>query len=154
MTEPVPVTYSHDDLDPIAALFVGRRIVEAEKGSFDHPGGNSWDGPADGRLVLDDGTVLYLTGNDGGCACSAGCYPLEKVAAVDNIITSARVEALPHDDSESYDSDRENGTYRIFVVADATEINVAEFVGSDGNGYYGTGFALTVVRPTEDGTAS
>jgi hypothetical protein len=58
---------------------------------------------------------------------------------VDNIITAARVECAPDA------SDDPEGTYRIFVVADAVEINVAEFVGSDGNGYYGTGFELFVV---------
>jgi hypothetical protein len=44
------------------------------------------------------------------------------------------------------EGNKDYGTYRIFVFADAVEINVAEFVGSDGNGYYGTGFTLTVVR--------
>ena len=136
-------TYTQDDADAIAGLLVGRRIVQAEMGTFDYPD-RGWREEPEGRLVLDDGTVLYLAGNDGGCACTAGCYPLAKVAAVDNIITNARVECAPHSD---YDDDRDQGTYRIFVFADATEINVAEFVGSDGNGYYGTGFELTVVRP-------
>lgn len=135
-----PITYSETNEDEIAGLLVGHRIVQAEMGSFDYP--NQWGEKAEGRLVLDDGTTLYLTGNDGGCACSAGCYPLEKVAAVDNIITSARVECSPDNDY----GDEGDGTYRIFVIADNTEINVAEFVGSDGNGYYGTGFSLTVVR--------
>jgi hypothetical protein len=33
------------------------------------------------------------------------------------------------------------------VVADAAEVNIASFEGSDGNGYYGTGYALYVHRP-------
>ncbi len=136
-------TYTEDDADQIPALLVGRRIVEAEQGSFDHPGRREWGNKAEGRLVLDDGTVLYLTGHEGGCSCGAGDYALESVAAVDNVITSARVECSPTGD----DWDGGDGAYRIFVFADATEINVAEFVGSDGNGYYGTGFSLTVVRP-------
>lgn len=135
-------TYTETDPDGIAAVLVGRRIVQAEMGSFDYR--SSWGDAAEGRLVLDDGTVLYLAGNDGGCACSAGCYPLSKVAMADNIITSARVESSPEGD----DADGE-GVYRIFVFADNQEINVAEFVGSDGNGYYGTGFSLSVVRPDE-----
>lgn len=139
----MPETYTQDQPDEIAALLVGRRIVRAEKGSFDHPDRRVWGGLAEGRLTLDDGTELYLTGNDGGCSCSAGCYPLEKVAAADNVITSARVEASPSGDDYGNSGD---GTYRIFVFAENQEINVAEFVGSDGNGYYGTGFSLTVVR--------
>lgn len=142
MNDTEPITYTQNDPQQIADLLIGRRIARAEKGDFDYPG-RGWRDRPEGRLILDDGTILYLAGHDGGCACNAGCYPLEKVAAADNIITSARVECDPHDDSDP----RESGAYRIFVFADATEINVAEFVGSDGNGYYGTGFELTVVPP-------
>lgn len=137
-------TYTHDDVSEIEALLLGRRIVQAEMGDFDYPGRERWDDKPQGRLVLDDGTVVYLAGNEGGCACSAGDYALSKVAAVDNIITNVRVEASP--DGDDFESDAE-GTYRIFVFADATEINVAEFVGTDGNGYYGTGFWLVALRP-------
>lgn len=144
MTETAHVTYDEDDQDQIAAVLVGRRIVQAEEGSFDYPGLGRWGTKPEGRLVLDDGTVLYLTGHEGGCSCGAGDYPLESVAAVDNVITSARVECSPSGD----DWDEGEGAYRIFVFADAAEINVAEFLGSDGNGYYGTGFSLTVVRPS------
>lgn len=139
-----PITYDHNNPDEIANLLVGHRIVQAEMGSFDYPGRNSYDEQADGRLVLDDGTTLYLTGHEGDCSCGAGDYPLENVAAVDNVITSARVECSPTGDDEDGE-----GAYRIFVFADAAEINVAEFVGSDGNGYYGTGFSLTVVPAGE-----
>lgn len=135
-------TYSEIDREAIASLLIGRRIVQAEKGSFDYPGRDSWAAKAEGRLVLDDGTVLYLTGHEGGCSCGAGDYPLASLAAVDNIITSARVECAPRGDDWSEDDwneDAADGAYRIFVIADATEINVAEFVGSDGNGYYGDG---------------
>lgn len=137
-------SYNEDDQGEIAALLIGHRIVAAEMGTFKLSGDDQRWGRrhAEGRLILDDGTELYLTGHEGGCACSSGDYPLEKVAAVDNVITSARVACSPAGDGEDGD-----GTYRIFVIADATEINVAEFVGSDGNGYYGTGFELTVIHP-------
>jgi hypothetical protein len=32
-------------------------------------------------------------------------------------------------------------------MADNEQINVATFEGSDGNGYYGTGFSITVLKP-------
>lgn len=134
-------TYNEDNHEEIAALLVGRRIVAAEMGRFDYPGRNDWTEWADGRLTLDDGTALYLTGHEGGCCCGAGDYPLTKVATVDNVITSARVEPDPTGD----DHGDGEGSYRIFVFAANEEINVAEFVGTDGNGYYGTGFSLTVV---------
>lgn len=142
---PTATSYSENDGDQIAALLIGHRIVAAEKGEFDYPG-RGWNEKAEGRLVLDDGTVLYLTGHEGGCSCGAGDYPLGSVAAVDNIITAARVECSPSSDDWDKDEDDGEGAYRIFVIADAVEINVAEFTGTDGNGYYGTGFSLTVVR--------
>lgn len=140
-------TYTEENPDEIAALFVGRRIVSAEKGNFDYPGRSSWHDHAEGRLVLDDGTTLYLTGHEGGCSCGAGDYDLSSLATVDNIITSARVEAAPSGDDYGQYGD---GRYSIFVFAENEEINVAEFVGSDGNGWYGTGFSLTVV-PADSG---
>jgi hypothetical protein len=134
------------DEDEIAALLIGRRIVTAEKGDVDYPGRIHWSFRPEGRLVLDDGTELYLAGNEGGCSCGAGDYDLEKVAAVDNAITGVRVESKPDNDYDWHDDTP--GVYRIFVITDAAEINVAEFVGSDGNGYYGTGFELIVRRPS------
>ena len=134
------VTYDETDDDAIAALLVGRRIVRAEMGQFDYPVRSSWDKRPEGRLVLDDGTTLLLTGHEGGCSCGAGDYDLSKVATVENVITSARVHCDPDDDGGGGE-----GVYRIYVFSDNVEINVAEFVGSDGNGYYGTGFSLTVV---------
>lgn len=144
MSDHMIANYRANNEKEIAALLVGRRIVEAEKGKFAFPGSDSdyYSRPADGRLLLDDGTTLFLRGNDGCGGCSSGWYELESIAKVDNAITGVRVEAKPGgDDLGSYD-----GTYRIFVMAEATEINVAEFTGSDGNGYYGTGFELFVVR--------
>lgn len=136
------INYDETDDTKIAELFVGHKVVRAEKGHFTIPGTEGYySSRAEGLLVLDDGTELYLMGNDGGCACSAGCYPLEEVATVDNIITSAHVNADPDSDDDSG-----TGVYQIFVFADAKPINVATFKGTDGNGYYGTGFSLTVVR--------
>lgn len=138
---------NHEDGDKIAELLVGRQIVAAEMGGDypKYPEDSMWGDRPEGLLVLDDGTKLYLTGNDGGCACSAGCYPLKHVAATENIITSARLHCDPDEDGYR----ESEGVYRIFVFAGAEEINVASFEGSDGNGYYGTGFALTVVPPKE-----
>lgn len=147
MTDSKVKYYDEKDGDEIAELLVGRRIVRAEMGGdySDFPAQSSWDGNPEGLLELDDGMKLYLTGNDGGCACSAGCYPLKHVAATENVITSARL----HCDPAEEDGETGEGVYRIFVFAGAEEINVASFEGSDGNGYYGTGFSITVVVPDE-----
>ena len=137
--------------DDLTEAFVGRRIVKAELG-VDRPSVSdeveseeSWRDSLDGtepygRLTLDDDTVIYLVGNDGGCACSAGCYSLTHLAEVDNIITSVKVVDL----HAGEDDDADEGKYQIFVVTEAEELKIAEFEGSDGNGYYGTGFHLLV----------
>lgn len=139
---PVAATlYNEGNGREIAELLVGRRIVSAEMGEFTYPGRSRWDEMAEGRLVLDDGTTLFLTGNWGAVCCSSGAYPLQRVATVNNIITNAWIDCSPGGDGMSdYD-----GSYSIFVIADAVEINVAHFAGSDGNGCYGTGFTLHVV---------
>lgn len=38
--------------------------------------------------------------------------------------------------------------YKIFVFADNQQINLATFEGTDGNGYYGTGYCIEVFDPT------
>lgn len=145
-------TYSHAETDEIEKLLIGRRIVSAEKGRFDLPGeddDNWWYEKPEGKLTLDDGTVLYLAGNEGGCSCGAGDYELTKLAAVDNVITGVTVEARPTGDEYiDWDTDTiPNGTYKIFVFAGNEQIEAATFEGSDGNGYYGSGFSITVYKP-------
>jgi hypothetical protein len=123
--------YNEDDGDKIADLLVGRKIVRAEMGAPDD----------EGMLVLDDGTQLLLSGHEGCGGCSSGWYGLEHVATVDNVITRAEVRCDPGGECEDGE-----GLYQIFVFTGATEINVATFQGTDGNGYYGTGFSISVVR--------
>jgi hypothetical protein len=133
-------TYTEDDHDQIAEVLTGRKIVEVKL-----------EGEV-GTLRLDDGTELTLIGHDGGCACSAGCYPLSELNGVDNVITKVEFEDNPSGD---YDADYPNsdgsGTYKIFVFADNKRINLATFEGTDGNGYYGTGYSIEVRPAATDG---
>jgi len=101
---------------------------------------------ADDHLLLDNGTLLKLVGNDGGCACSAGCYDLTALNGVENIITAVEFEDDPADDGHDGDG------YRIFVFAGDQRINLATFEGSDGNGYYGTGYHV-MVRLSNEATS-
>lgn len=144
MTSKTAVTHLDEtDHEAIEALLLGRRIVTAEKGDVNIPDAEySWESTAEGLLTLDDGTHIYVKGHEGGCACSAGDYELTHLAEVDNVITSVRFDDSPDGDDEPGG----NGWYRIFVVADAVEVNIASFEGSDGNGYYGTGYSLYVQR--------
>ena len=130
---------AYEDTQSIVDALLGRRIVKLEK-----PPVSAYSmGKA--QILLDDGTVLLLEGRDGGCACSAGCYSLEHLASlgdVDNIITNV----VFHNDPAA-DPQEDKGEYSIFVFADNKKINLATFEGHDGNGYYGTGYYITVRKP-------
>lgn len=135
-------TLNQDDRDQIAELLMGRKVTKV-------------DGE---HLLLDDGTVIKAIGHDGGCACSAGCYDLSVLNGVDNIITRVDFDYRPASDYDDWEKgadrsghpddpeDRWTGYYRVFVFADNQQINLMQFDGSDGNGYYGTGFEI-LVRP-------
>jgi hypothetical protein len=130
--------------EEFAALLVGRRIVAAEFGSFARPDGKTYGDPVEGRLTLDDGTQVYVAPHQGGCSCGSGDYELTSLVAVDNVITSARSVAQPHPE---YPDDEDAISYRIYVYADNVEVNAVQVDGNDGNGYYGTGYRLMVLRP-------
>lgn len=126
------VQYDQDDEAQISELLVGRKVTKV----------------SDNTLLLDDGTELVVKGNEGGCACSAGDYDLTELNGVDNAIMSVSVErrdksAEERDADEYWEGDE---VYTIFVYAENKQIKLAEFEGSDGNGYYGTGFQLIVKK--------
>lgn len=117
--------YDEDQKDEIRALLVGHKVTKV----------------ADDRLLLDDGRVLRFEGHEGGCSCGAGDYDLTRLNGVDNVITDVHFIDDPAGDDLP---DRASGTYRIYVYAAAEWINLATFEGSDGNGYYGTGYSIQV----------
>lgn len=138
------------DEDRLRSILVGRRVVGAEV-SEDSPPDAYSSGPT-GTLTLDDGTVLKVWGNDGGCACTAGRYPLADLNTCDAAIMNVEVEEAPDDDYGTCDCGEYGcehvGFYRVFVLSfpNAERTLLASFEGSDGNGYYGTGWWLSVER--------
>ena len=141
--EPDVETLDHDDRDKITELLMGRKVTKV-------------DGE---HLLLDDGTVIKAIGHEGGCACSAGDYDLSVLNGVDNIITRVEFDYHPAGDFDPWDGPNEakqcdpeqeeyTGHYRIFVFAEHQKINLMQVDGSDGNGYYGTGYELLVRRAT------
>ena len=100
--------------------------------------GHSVTKVSDGTLVLDDGTKLQLAGNMGCAGCINGQYDLTTLNGIDNIITKVELVNNPSDGL---------GQYYIFVYAENVKVNLATFEGSDGNGYYGTGYTIQVQRP-------
>lgn len=124
--------YVLDDTDEkeIARLLIGRSVVEADSEL--------------GYMVLDDGTRLSVVGNDGCGGCCSGWYEVKGIAEVRNAITSVEtdVRIVP----DTYGGDK---VYRIYVVADGIRTELLNVSGSDGNGYYGTGYEIFVTLPKE-----
>lgn len=130
------------DRDRLMELLYGRKVVRVVK---DPSQPESWSAGPTGWLYLDDGTVLKVWGNDGGCACSAGCYPLARLAEFDNAITNVEVDYKPDAEDWGYNGPpEERGFYRVHVFGVDTKAELLSCEGSDGNGYYGTGWWLQV----------
>lgn len=118
-------TLNEECADEITALLMGHKITKVNENT----------------LLLDNGKLLTLEGHDGGCACTAGCYDLTELNGCDNIITRVELINDPDDDSGRGSG---RGVYEIFVYADNERINLARFEGTDGNGFYGTGYTIRV----------
>lgn len=139
---------------------IGRKVVEAHLeptpfNTLNHYGSLPY-GPvysevekhiADGYLILDDGTQVFINANEGCGGCSNGWYQLKTLSTVDNIITGVRLRDDAVGDNSPYSYSEEH-SYKIFVYADNQEINLIQIDGDDGNGYYGTGYEITVVFPS------
>lgn len=125
----------YDAAEFLTERLIGHRVVEAEQVN-----------EQEGTLTLDDGTVIEVRANEGCGGCSSGWYSLTCLAAADNIITAVRVTETNNaaDRGWSYE---DAWTYEVFIYADNTEVNIITVDGDDGNGYYGTGYTLTVREP-------
>lgn len=66
---------------------------------------------------------------------------MEYLGQVENVITNVEVDENPGEYNNN-----DYGYYRIFVYAGEEKIMLASFEGSDGNGYYGTGWWLRVTQ--------
>ena len=130
-------TLNHHDQEDITNLLLGHKVVKVD----------------DEHLVLDNGTTIKAIGHNGGCSCNSGCYDLSVLNGADNIITRVEFDYRPAGDDEhptfdEGDADAPEGQwagyYRVFVFAEDKQINLMQFDGTDGNGYYGTGFEILV----------
>ena len=119
------VYYCSDDLTPVLA---GRYVTKV-------------DGDT---LTLDNGLMLEFEGNE-GCTCGSGTYDLTKLfqrGTPTARIMSADVTTRLTDEDDEYS----DVIYTLFVIVDDERLPLAEFEGNDGNGYYGSGFNITVTR--------
>lgn len=91
-------------------------------------------------LYLDNGTELEVCPNQGCGGCSSGWYYLTELNDCDNAITNVEFAC---DDINSEDSYNDT-SYKIFVLAENKKIKILQVDGSDGNGYYGSGYSIMV----------
>ena len=99
-------------------------------------------------ITLDNGTELHIQGNEGCGGCGNGWYWLEQVYKQGSRRARIMSAYVAYDEE---DKDEESpSVYTIFVMVDGnpTQLPLATVRGSDGNGYYGTGFTLTATIKT------
>ncbi len=99
------------------------------------------------NLILDNGIILEVIANEGCGGCQSGWYSITKLNEVDNAITNVEFEC------DSIEANEENNysdtSYKIFVFCEDTRINLLQVDGSEGNGYYGTGYEIIVKQKEE-----
>ena len=91
-------------------------------------------------LYLDNGTELEICPNQGCGGCSSGWYYLTELNDCDNAITNVEFACDDIDGEYSYN----DTSYKIFVLAENKKIKILQVDGSDGNGYYGSGYSIMV----------
>lgn len=96
------------------------------------------------NLILDNGIVLEVIANEGCGGCPSGWYSITKLNEVDNAITNVEFDC----DGDVANED-DDTSYKIFVFCEDTRIKLLQVDGSDGNGYYGTGYTIIVKQKEE-----
>lgn len=117
------------DEDKIKKMLIGRRVRVKD----------------DETLELDNGIILKIVPNSGCAGCGSGDYSIKELNNVDNAITN--VEFAVDENTEDEVSDT---SYKIFVFCEDTRIKLLQIDGSDGNGWYGTGYEIIVLDTLED----
>lgn len=116
--------------EKIKELLFGRKVTVKENGR-------------NGILLLDNGIELEIVPNTGCGGCSSGNYELTVLNGCDNAITNVELAVDDYEDVY-YET---NTSYKIFVFTEDTRITLAQVDGTDGNGYYGTGYEIYVRFP-------
>lgn len=129
-------TLNECDEKEIEDMLLGHKIVADENND---------------ALILDNGVVLQINPNVGCYGCESGNYYLQHIASVNNAITNVEfVNDYEVNDDDYYDEEDYYQHYRIFVIADGVTTELLDVYGTDGNGYYGTGYKIDVYLPDEN----
>lgn len=113
----------HSDEHAIRETLIGRTVTKVNEET----------------LELDDGTRLTVRPNDGCGGCPSGNYWLNELndCPVNAIMAVEFIE----------EGEDDHTSYKVFVLAENQHIKLLEVEGSDGNGFYGTGYWIQVTQP-------
>ena len=137
----VKSSINHSEEREINDLFVGRKVVEVDESRA--------------LIILDNGTEVHVVPNDGCGGCPSGYYEIKHLNMIkesDHVITAVSVKEENNSTEEERYNESDVTVYQLAVYAsgvssdDGVSTNLVEISGSDGNGYYGTGFVLEVTR--------
>jgi hypothetical protein len=95
-------------------------------------------------IELSNGTKLRIHSNTGCGGCTSGWYEISELNEVPNMITAVDFETTSGPEEDDYYAG--DTSYRIFVYAENKKIKLLEVEGTDGNGYYGTGYWIEVMN--------
>lgn len=84
-----------------------------------------------------------MLANEGCGGCDNGWYSITNLNNVDNAITNVEFECEKLSEDEFWEDKK---SYKIFVLCEDTRINLLQVDGDDGNGYYGSGYTITVIK--------
>ena len=121
MTESI----KHYNISELKEVFVGRKVTDTDKTA--------------GVLTLDNGVKVRVIPNEGADCCDSGHYFLENLESFEHVIMNVRVKDKEIKNKKRFDL----YVYAAKVKAHQKVITVS---GSDGNGYYGTGFSIEVME--------
>lgn len=129
------VIYDENDEKEIKELLIGHKVKVI---------GNNGQ---EAELELDNGIRLKVLANEGCGGCSNGWYSINILNNIDNAITNVEFEC---DDLDLRENDWDDTSYKIFVFCEDKRINLLDVTGSDGNGYYGTGYTIRVIKTIKE----
>lgn len=123
------------DLSGIRERIQGKRVVAVESNGE--------------KLVLDDGTALWLYMSDSDCCASAQGQWVIQPDALDAIITDVKI--TPDEERSGDDGDGETNYATVAILHNQNPVALADCYANDGNGgYYFSVLSLNVVVPGRD----
>lgn len=125
----IDYSYESKPLDVLTDVLVGKQVTSVDKVAQ--------------TLTLNDGTTLKVEPNLGDWE-DQGAFLLDALDGTENAITSVTLK--DRFDATAAEGRRESFEIFVYTEGVANEQRLVSVVGDSGNGYYGSGFKLTVTR--------